>query len=41
MNREMVSKFNPEILMELVSRLMSTLVEKKSSLPMDDSGRSS
>lgn len=29
MNRDMVSKFNPEILMELVSRLMSTLVGKE------------
>ncbi|YCI75156.1 hypothetical protein M1D47_16060 [Bacillus sp. R1-10] len=33
MNRDMFSKFNPEILMELVSRLMSTLVYQ-----MDDSG---
>ncbi|MDQ7863121.1 hypothetical protein RCO48_25030 [Peribacillus frigoritolerans] len=30
MNRDMFSKFNPEILMELVSRLMSTLVGKRS-----------
>ncbi|WHX65135.1 hypothetical protein QNH26_15635 [Peribacillus frigoritolerans] len=29
MNRDMVSKFNPEIQMELVSRLMSTLVGKE------------
>ncbi|MGE7592556.1 PRC-barrel domain-containing protein [Peribacillus frigoritolerans] len=29
MNRDMVSKFNPEILMELESRLMSTLVGKE------------
>ncbi|WP_258831318.1 HD-GYP domain-containing protein [Peribacillus frigoritolerans] len=29
MNRDMFSKFNPEILMELVSRLMSTLVGKE------------
>ncbi|MBD8136440.1 hypothetical protein IFR10_12995 [Bacillus sp. CFBP 13597] len=29
MNRDMVSKFNPEILMELVSRLVSTLVGKE------------
>ncbi|MFJ7991601.1 hypothetical protein ACIQY5_05265 [Peribacillus frigoritolerans] len=29
MNRDMFSKFNPEILMELVSRLMSTLVVKE------------
>ncbi|MCZ0871498.1 hypothetical protein [Peribacillus sp. AS_2] len=28
-NRDMVSKFNPEILMELVSRLMSTLAGKE------------
>ncbi|WP_260398966.1 hypothetical protein [Peribacillus simplex] len=40
MKSEMFGKFNPEILLEFISRLMTNWSEKKSCLLINEPGRS-